>query len=1073
MRKAYLLLGLMFFALSVGFAGAITTTVTTTVPPLSASFSVNKTYVTEGQPVLAAATWSGGYKPYSFVWSTGLSPSCQQDNMVVNGTYNDSSNVSVSGKIYPSFLMGPNAQFSYNPYYCGVVEDSMGNIAYTNAVSISVSPPLTNQMNNASLAASPRSVPAGGDVSLSLQWTGGVSPYYIGVTWGLDPACSTGLFYKGYNVTLNSVGIVYVPTLPAGFSTSYSPSGYPPQVYYCTSVYDSQGHHFLLDSLPVTLTAPANITNGTLSSSVSFSVNKTYVTFGQLVSDTVKLSGGVPPYTVTWYTGESPSCQQDTEEIVAPTPGYTTSNITGTFYPSFYFGSGGAFSGSPYYCAKVVDSNGAVAYTNAVSISVNPPPTGQIYNAVTSASPTSVVAGKNVSLTVSWTGGDSQQYAENFVYLSWGPTPACNTGGFINTYNASGSPVYISTSSLPYGFSPASYPAQIYYCAQVIDFEGHIVNTTVAAVTLTSPAATTTVTTTVPPVTSECVALSGFYCDNVAYYNDMLSLTFGQASGTNWGVTKLFFVPFGSTFSLGEPNVTLAPSLASGATASTSVYLAPMSAGAWQGYVYAYYLIGSTYYTTQVATLLVIGPTTITTTVSSTVTTTVSTSSTTTVPANMQGLTCPNGGKPTTVSAEPLGNPGGTGPFEQLDLSISAHPEIMAYRIQWFGGSWSQWYIPGQNDIDTLKLNLDGTQRRMWAYFDDHVHQYMTCSAPNPADGAVINSTANVSAGTPAGINATLYAPSMVLSGLIVDAAVQVYGGTPPYQVSFKYGSSPTCSEDQFTGMSGSTGSSSSWLDYQQATESTEPSGYYCAEVTDLAGHSAFTNAVYVTMATETSTTVSTTTIPGNGYAQSWPITVHKGWNIMPFYGVDTTDFSSSCHVSMQQMSNSTYIYDSLDNSYMSAADAASQSSAAAWWASSIRYMSDWTGWYYSPTDCQTSFNVSSLSSYYPQPTLLTSGWNFMTVLPWMLNQTYAGMFANCSVQKVYGWDGASQAWSSRYANVSAYMVGQGLASSYGQEVSAGQVGTTLLLYTSAACSLSQSGSGGPAPPPPPSSLKT
>lgn len=80
----------------------------------------------------------------------------------------------------------------------------------------------------------------------------------------------------------------------------------------------------------------------------------------------------------------------------------------------------------------------------------------------------------------------------------------------------------------------------------------------------------------------------------------------------------------------------------------------------------------------------------------------------------------------TIIRRSALGNPGGTGPFEKLGLDTSAHPEILRYRIQWFSGGWSDWYIPGQNDIDWL-TNLDGTKRRVWSYFDDHTHEYEVC----------------------------------------------------------------------------------------------------------------------------------------------------------------------------------------------------------------------------------------------------------------------------------------------------------------------------------------------------------
>jgi len=52
--------------------------------------------------------------------------------------------------------------------------------------------------------------------------------------------------------------------------------------------------------------------------------------------------------------------------------------------------------------------------------------------------------------------------------------------------------------------------------------------------------------------------------------------------------------------------------------------------------------------------------------------------------------------------------------------------KIYAYKIQWFNGSWSGWYIPGVNDID-YKKNLNGTLRRMWSYFYDHSFLYIIC----------------------------------------------------------------------------------------------------------------------------------------------------------------------------------------------------------------------------------------------------------------------------------------------------------------------------------------------------------
>ena len=55
--------------------------------------------------------------------------------------------------------------------------------------------------------------------------------------------------------------------------------------------------------------------------------------------------------------------------------------------------------------------------------------------------------------------------------------------------------------------------------------------------------------------------------------------------------------------------------------------------------------------------------------------------------------------------------------------------KIVAYKIQWFSGGWSKWYVPGVNDIDH-KVNLNNGacgMRRFWSYFFDHNHQYIIC----------------------------------------------------------------------------------------------------------------------------------------------------------------------------------------------------------------------------------------------------------------------------------------------------------------------------------------------------------
>lgn len=50
----------------------------------------------------------------------------------------------------------------------------------------------------------------------------------------------------------------------------------------------------------------------------------------------------------------------------------------------------------------------------------------------------------------------------------------------------------------------------------------------------------------------------------------------------------------------------------------------------------------------------------------------------------------------------------------------SANPKILVYRVKWFRGGWSRWFVPGINDGDSkVKGDL------MWRYFSDHAYEYV------------------------------------------------------------------------------------------------------------------------------------------------------------------------------------------------------------------------------------------------------------------------------------------------------------------------------------------------------------
>ena len=60
---------------------------------------------------------------------------------------------------------------------------------------------------------------------------------------------------------------------------------------------------------------------------------------------------------------------------------------------------------------------------------------------------------------------------------------------------------------------------------------------------------------------------------------------------------------------------------------------------------------------------------------------------------------------------------------------IKKKGRIIAYKIRWFSGSWSEWFVPGITDLDWKYSIVGGKKqvRRLWSYFNDHVHTYIIC----------------------------------------------------------------------------------------------------------------------------------------------------------------------------------------------------------------------------------------------------------------------------------------------------------------------------------------------------------
>ena len=73
-----------------------------------------------------------------------------------------------------------------------------------------------------------------------------------------------------------------------------------------------------------------------------------------------------------------------------------------------------------------------------------------------------------------------------------------------------------------------------------------------------------------------------------------------------------------------------------------------------------------------------------------------------------------------------LDSPWGQGLSTEVDHAVIGC-DIPAYKIQWFNGTWSDWFVTGVNDINWKYDPRNGKLVRAWGYFGDHNHLYIKC----------------------------------------------------------------------------------------------------------------------------------------------------------------------------------------------------------------------------------------------------------------------------------------------------------------------------------------------------------
>ncbi len=199
--------------------------------------------------------------------------------------------------------------------------------------------------------------------------------------------------------------------------------------------------------------------------------------------------------------------------------------------------------------------------------------------------------------------------------------------------------------------------------------------------------------------------------------------------------------------------------------------------------------------------------------------------------------------------------------------------------------------------------------------------------------------------------------------------------------------------------------------------------------------------------------------------------TLYRGWNLVPM-GI----LGSECTADNKNVS-AVYFYSPLENNYLGVPVTQSGSPQKEYQdkVDAVRRLyepkkneyltpfetgtSAWA-YYTGNNSCNTTIRTSN-----PYTELSTRklfrGWNFLTVLPWMVDKKLTDITYGCDIQRFATWDAAGQKWNSVRMSLSEW------ARQYGPDnpVNESSIGQTILLKTAGECALSATGPLPPAPP--------
>ncbi len=173
-----------------------------------------------------------------------------------------------------------------------------------------------------------------------------------------------------------------------------------------------------------------------------------------------------------------------------------------------------------------------------------------------------------------------------------------------------------------------------------------------------------------------------------------------------------------------------------------------------------------------------------------------------------------------------------------------------------------------------------------------------------------------------------------------------------------------------------------------------------------------------------------------------------QGWDLVPS-GTDTQTSSPSSNPL------AAFFWNPLDKKYYGGGYGSTEGNNIATKLNELRsagYATATMGatWVYMPKSEEVTVTYGGAALTSNTGKKIAKGWNFISLMPWMIGKKISGLFDNCSITKANAWFGIQNEWASN--NSTEYW---NTLRTSNETVKEGSVGYTIVVYSESECGLS------------------